>query len=290
MSATTATVRAGRGAVADQRQAVVVAGPEAESFLQGQLSQDISALAPGEVAWSLLLQPAGKISARLRVTRTDHEEFVLDVDGGWADVVVARLERFKLRTKCTIETMGWRSLTIVGPTAHDLEVHGVEFEVHGDWAGLVTRDVFGTDLGFDHDELVAPEILTTLRVEAGIPAMGSELDETTIPAAAGILDDSVSFTKGCYTGQELVARIDSRGNTVPRRLVGVVLDSDEVPAPESPLIADGAEVGHVTSAGYSTALGTAVCLAYASRKVDLDASVAVGDVAGTVVELPLVKA
>ena len=116
----TDAVRNGIGAIAGLRQAVLAEGPETESFLQGQLSQDVASMAPHESRWSLLLHPQGKISAWLRVTRLDGERFLLDVDAGWADEVVTRLTRFKLRTKCELSISPWTSLTIVGTRAVNL--------------------------------------------------------------------------------------------------------------------------------------------------------------------------
>src|SRR5205085_1702728 len=136
---------------------------------------------------------------------------------------------------------------------------------------------------------VAPEAYEAVRIEAGIPVMGHELDESTIPAEAGIVDLSVSFTKGCYTGQELVARIDSRGGNVPRRLRGLIL-AGEAPAGAT-LRADGKDVGVVTSVAVSPRLGT-VALAYVRRAVeppaDVDVACEGGATSARVEALPLV--
>ena len=111
------------------RDVVRVAGPEAESFLQGQLTQDIAAVGAGGSAWSLLLQPQGKVDALLRVARTGDGEFVLDTDGGWGDRVVERLQRFKLRIKADIETLDWKCLAVRG--------EGVSPSVASGWAGTL---------------------------------------------------------------------------------------------------------------------------------------------------------
>src|SRR5687768_12379363 len=90
------------------RDVVRVSGPDAISFLQGQLSQDVDGLAVGATAWSLLLQPQGKVDALVRVTRIADDAVVLDVDGGFGDAVVTRLDRFKLRVKADIDALdGW---------------------------------------------------------------------------------------------------------------------------------------------------------------------------------------
>jgi len=292
---TTASVRDTLGVIAGQRQAVIAEGPDALSFLQGQLSQDLDALAPGEASWSLVLHPQGKISAWFRITRVADDRFVLDLDAGWADEVLTRLNRFKLRTNIEITLAPWEALTVVGPGADDLVIEGVEHDMITSWAGVPVRDVFGPELNVDAVDAPAlsADALTALRIEAGVPKMGVELDESTIPAAAGIVEQSVSFTKGCYTGQELVARIDSRGNNVPKRLLTVVLDSPEVPAAETELTIDGDVVGSITSAAFSDRLGSAVGLAYIGRSTESGQSVSIEidgvAVNGELRDLPLVR-
>ena len=106
------------GVIPIKRDVVLATGPDAATFLQGQLSQDVAGLAVGASAWSLLLQPQGKIDAWLRVTRRGEDAFALDVDGGYGAAVIARLNRFKLRTKCELEHLtDWRCLAVRGPAA-----------------------------------------------------------------------------------------------------------------------------------------------------------------------------
>ncbi|HEX7165612.1 MAG TPA: hypothetical protein VF230_01395 [Acidimicrobiales bacterium] len=240
------------------RDVVRVSGPDASSFLQGQLSQDVSALADGESAWSLVLQPQGKVDAFVRVTREAPDVFVLDVDDGFGDAVVARLDRFKLRVKATIELAGPRPCRVDADAdpATPLAAIGPVRDGPGDAPAI------------------APADWDALRVRLGIPAMGRELTADTIPEEAGVVDVSVSFTKGCYTGQELVARIDSRGRNVPRRLRRVTADagSDDLRAGAALTLPDGKVVGAVTTAAGDQAL------AYVSRTVDDGAQV---DVAGS---------
>jgi len=291
----TAQLRTELGVIAGQRQAVIAEGPDALTFLQGQLSQDLEALAPGEASWSLVLHPQGKVSAWFRITRVSDERFVLDLDQGWADEVLTRLNRFKLRTKIDITLAEWTSLTIVGPGADDVAIDGVEHDMITSWAGVPVRDVFGPAL--DAAALGLPTIdddsFTALRIEAGVPKMGVELDESTIPAAAGIVDQSVSFTKGCYTGQELVARIDSRGNNVPKRLLSVVLQGDVAAPADADIQVEGESVGSVTSSAHSGQIGSIIGLAYISRSTDAGQAVTVEidgeQVAGELRELPLVR-
>ncbi|MGH9068026.1 MAG: hypothetical protein ACRD0J_11165, partial [Acidimicrobiales bacterium] len=108
-------LREGLGAVEVDRDVVAASGPDTVEYLQGQLSQDVAALTVGGSAWSLLLAPQGKVDARLRVTRTGPDAFVLDVDGGWGEAVVARLARFRLRSKVELTALPWRCLALRGP-------------------------------------------------------------------------------------------------------------------------------------------------------------------------------
>jgi folate-binding protein YgfZ len=206
------------------------------------------------------------------------DEFSVDVDAGFGSAVVARLTRFKLRVKVDITPTDWSVVALRGPHAatavSDTAVSATAgIVVPFDWNGVTGVDLLGAspEVPAGVRRCGAPS-WRSLRVEAGIPVMGAELDERTIAAEAGLLERCVSFTKGCYTGQELVARLDSRGNKVARRLRGLVMDrsSEAAVAPTA-----GAEVavgdrvvGRVTSVAWSPALDTTVALAYLHRDVE----------------------
>ena len=241
------------------RDLVRVQGPEAAAYLQGQLSQDVLGLPVGSTAPSFLLEPTGKVSAWLQVRRDAEDAYTLAVDAGHGADVVARLSRFKLRTKVDIEPVE------PGP---------------GD-AGLADDGLAEAD-----------------RIVSGVPRMGAELVVgQTIPAEAGqgVIDASVSFTKGCYTGQELVARIDSRGGNVPRHLRGLVLagigEADPAPPPGAEIVVGDTVVGHVTSVAWSPARAEAVALGYVGRGVEPPVGAVVrwegGETAAEVRSLPL---
>ncbi len=252
--------------VAVARDVIEAVGPDAAAFLHGQLSQDVANLAEGTSAYSLLLQPQGKVVAWLRVTRLGAERFLLDVDAGYADAVLARLNRFKLRTRCELTPLaGWTCWAVRNgagalPAAASVPpVGGMAPDAR--WPGIAGVDRLGPLEGNEplpDVPTVGTDRYAAARIDAGVPAMGHELDEDTIPAEGGqwLIDVSVSFTKGCYTGQELVARVDSRGNNTPRRLHALVAAS-ACPATGSALRLEGAEVGVVTSAvpGHHRGLG-----------------------------------
>ena len=276
-----------------RRDAIRVSGPDALAFLQGQCSQDLAALAPGQSAWSLILGPQGKVDALVRATRVEDDVIVLDVDGGFGAAVIGRLQRFKLRIKADIEPLAWRGLAVRGPSAPGVAAVSAGPDllvVDASWPGLPGLDLIGADppapAGIG---LGSADVFELVRIEAGTPAMGAELTDRTIPAESGLVELTVSFTKGCYTGQELVARIDSRGGHVPRHLRGLTLSAPV--ALGSPVTVDGREVGAITSVA-KTPDGGAVALAYIHRDVSppTSASVVGGDgaAAATIRALPLV--
>ncbi|MCD9622542.1 YgfZ/GcvT domain-containing protein [Rhabdothermincola salaria] len=247
------------GSAPDTRELVTMTGPEAGRYLQGQLSQDVVVLAVGASAWSLLLQPTGKVDAWLRVHRTGDEEYALDVDLGWGEAVIARLRRFLLRTKAEIGEVEVREVLSVRHEATLVQI-GAEPPggAEGRLAGVVAGpSVAGVDWILPAGDAAAEEAtvpaaaLERYRVAHAVPRMGAELTDATIPGEAGqwLVQASVDFAKGCYTGQELVARIDSRGNTVPRPVRLLRIDQPEaMPVPGAAILHDGAEVGRVTSA------------------------------------------
>lgn len=234
-------------AVRRQRDVVAVVGPDARTYLQGQLSQDVEALEVGGSAETFLLQPAGKVDAWMRVSRLADEHFLLDVEEGFGPQVVARLTRFLLRTDCTVQEVQWDLLTVIDAeaSAFSTPVGGLALAV--EWPGLVAVDLLGPSVelpgglaeGSSRD-------WEARRIAAGIPAMGSEMDSTTIPGSTGVVERSASFTKGCYTGQELVARVNSRSAGTPTRIVRAV-GSGPAPAVGSDVTVDSDPAGHLTS-------------------------------------------
>lgn len=250
------------------RDVVSVTGEEAATYLQGQLSQDVVGLPVGGSAWSFILQPQGKVDAWFRVTRTADDGYLLDVDTGFGEVLLARLKRFKLRTKADLSLETW--------TLHayaDAAPEGQSAPIVAPSADGFGIDVIGPDLGEPVGIVIDANEHDVRRIRAAIPQMGHELDESTIPAESGMVDLSASFTKGCYTGQELVARVDSRGNNTPRRL-RIVSGSGSVPD-MTELHSGDAVVGTVTSAA-SDGDGW-VGLAYVKRSALEETTLKLGD-------------
>lgn len=209
------------------RDFICVQGDDAESYLQSQLSNQIQGMAARSAKWSLLLQPTGKIDAVLRVTRFEDTVFILDTDPGMGDAVVVRLNRFKIRVKASIEVVDWQCVSVRGNGARAAAESAVRIPSEGliVEAGRGGTSVFGADEAVD---LVGANVafldairvgdkteLDRARVACGWPKMGVDFATECVPAETGIVSECVSFTKGCYPGQELVERMDSRATTAP---------------------------------------------------------------------------
>jgi tRNA-modifying protein YgfZ len=186
------------------RDVVAVTGPDALTYLQSQLSQELRELAVGASTWSFVLEPNGKVTSLCRVTRTGETAFELDVDAGWGSDLLARVNRFKIRVRAEVEL----------------------------------RPAVGA--------LTPSDEVALERIVAGWPAMGAEIvPGETIPAETGLTDVAVSFTKGCYPGQELVERMDSRAAAPPRSLHLRTVSPGT--SAGDPVVVGGREIGRVTS-------------------------------------------
>lgn len=305
-------LRRGAGVVTRWHDLVWVRGPDTVRFLDGLISQAVAPMEPGTVARSLLLAPQGKLRAPHLVLRGVDEAGLL-TDAGLGAVVVEDLLRFKIRVEATV-------------TADPRPV----VEVWGAEAGTVVAEVVGgrvTDGWFHHGEVVAAAVpfarvtlprlaivgLATdelvaaggvrcgrlaadaVRIEAGEPIMGVDIDERTIAQEAELVTDAVDFTKGCYLGQELVARIDSRGH-VNRRLRGVRLTTNVLPPVGAEIHAVAptdrqGSVGVVTSIAESLTLSAPVGLALVRHEIAPGAAVTLrwdgGEAPAVVEALPL---
>ena len=230
------------------RDYVRVAGPDAEDFLQRMLSNDVT-IAPCQ---ALLLTPKARVIAPVVVVRRDHEDFLLLTERGLGETVTSNLLRARFAAKVEIE-----------PEEHSSVV------VFGDGDGIQNRE-FGVPASELLDADVQPTLsgdeLEQLRIEAGMPAWGKEIDDTILPAEAGLDETHVSFTKGCYPGQEPIARLRHRGK-VNRRLRVLDIDSAQ---PGDEIRLGEKVVGRVTSAV------SGLALAYVRTEVPEDAELAVG--------------
>ena len=237
-----------------------VFGRDAASYLHSQASNDIASLEVGSARYAFLLDPTGKIVSLVRVTRLGDTEFLLDLDRGGLDDLVARLRRFMIRVDVTIEPVDLTCVCHRGDDVSSAPESGAGVPVVAAWWGdgtAVDRLLLGDASGDD----LSPE-LEIERVAAAWPRLGAEIEPgSTLPAATGVVPKAVSFTKGCYPGQELVERMDSRGAEAPmvlRRLddaTGLVVGSE--------IRLDDTVIGRVTSVAGGRAL------AYVRRGVEI---------------------
>jgi tRNA-modifying protein YgfZ len=275
---------------------VWVEGRDAVSFLHGLLSQDVEAMPPGSVARSFLLGPQGKLRALLWLLRGDERVGIL-ADAGLGERVAADLAGYRIRVKAEIRSDDrgvWGLWGPEAPAALGVEDRWVERDgvllAPAPPAGLARVLVVGEPPvgGLPHAGALA---VRAVRVEAGEPVMGVDVDESTIPQETGLVAEAVSFSKGCYLGQELVARIDTRGH-VNRRLRGLSVTRNVLPPDGSAVWAGDREVGAITSVAESLTVGAPVGLALVRREVEAGDEVALrwegGEALAVVRDLPMV--
>lgn len=250
------------------RDLVVVSGEDARSFLQSLVSQDLEPLGDGDVVESLLLAPQGKLDVAFRVVVVG-DELWLDTEAGWGARLAASLLRFRIRVKAEItdRSDGWGMVAIRGDAPGALP-EGARALPGGDVIGPADSLEAIAAHGLDADAY------ERWRIEAGVPALGVDVDEKTIPQEAFLERHAVSFTKGCFLGQELVCRIDSRGH-VNRLLRGIDVGGEARPEPGAEIAVGDRVVGAVTSVTPPDG-GPVVALGYVRRDVDVPVVVRVG--------------
>lgn len=239
------------------REVIEFIGPDAGTFLHSQFAQDLSHLTVGGSVHSLLLEPTGHLVALTRVTRADHDRWLVDADAGVASSVVARLERFVLRAKVTIAASDMGCVAVRGPGARRwAAAHADREVVHGvTWWDRDGSDGGSCDLIGPRGSLptisAPPGSLEPVRADAGWPRVGVDLEPGDLPATTGLLAVAVSFAKGCYPGQELAERMDSRAAGPPVELrtiaAGAARAGDDV-------MVGTESAGRITSVGASRAI------------------------------------
>jgi aminomethyltransferase len=311
------------------RGKIRVTGEDRVKWLQSIISNDILPLTPGQGIYSTFLTHKGKIIAYFRVYQLGDALMLEDI-GETGDTTFATLRKFLLfGTKAKMDNCGetWGLLLISGPKALELirSTFGTDLsslkplsfeklEIDGHPALLIRSEETGeTDI-----EILIPSgglrsawerlwtagdsmglqpfgthALETLRVEAGLPKMGPDLNENIVPPEANLEGKSFSLSKGCYPGQEVVARMDTYGS-VRRRLVGLTLSESAVPLSGAKVYSGDREVGWVSSAVLSPLLGKAIAFAFPLRDfskpgTDLEVDTEGRRVTATVQELPFVR-
>jgi tRNA-modifying protein YgfZ len=289
-----------------ERGKLALIGQDARSFLQGQVTNDIEALTPGTGCYAAFLTPKGKMLGDLRVLDAG-EELLLDTERCALQALFNMIRRFSIgyRLELHKRTLERGLVSLVGPRADSVLGFDPGAEEHSharrSLAGVEVRAV-RTDVGLDvlcaadDTEAVLSRLqaagavpvsegtVDCLRVERGRPRYGIDLDDTVIPQEAGLNERAVSFTKGCYVGQETVARLYYRGKP-NRSLRG--LRARAPLAPGDQVVLADREVGHISSAAVSPRWGP-IALALVRREAPPGTIVAVGSegVAAEVAELP----
>ena len=319
-------VRDGGAGLIDQssRGRILVSGSEAVMFLNGLITNDMKTLAVNSWMPAAFANVQGRLLAAVRIAHRE-DGFLIDTDNATRETVITLLDRFTLAgdfhlQDLTDETQmfsmqGRKAPEIIsrvfGEEAASVERQKIANAQFGDTTVTVIRASHTAEDGFDlfidanngaklRDALTAAgaapisnETFETLRIEAGIPLYGVDMDENNVVTETN-MDDAVSFTKGCYLGQEIIVRIKHRGH-VAKKLSGVVLD-DSTPVPRNSKIisSDGKEIGRVTSSAFSPRLDRAIALGYLkydylAAGTEVKVAAPESETKATVAELPFVR-
>jgi len=306
---------------------VRIRGKDRQRFLHAMVSNDTASLRPGQGCYTTFLTNRGKMVADF-VVYAEAEAYLLELESQVVRPLMDAIEGFVISEDVELhdESRQWGVLSLQGPRAGELLALALGHEVPalppyghdvctlaGQPACLLRRSHTG-ELGY---QLLAPpatlpdlwhalwqhragcdaqpvgvEALEALRIEAGIPVYGRDMTEETIPVEANLVD-AISYTKGCYIGQEVIARIDARGH-VNRKLVGLLLSGSGLPASGAKIVSPEREVGWVTSVAHSPGYDRPVALGYVRREVwapgtHLAVQTHGTTMPATVVELPFAK-
>jgi len=224
------------------------------------LSNDVESLPSGDSCEALLLTPRGRVIAPMTVWRRGDDDFLLLTEENLAERLRDELVRSRLATKVGIELEEHSSVLVLGREAPPGSVANREY-------GMAAYELVD-DQPPDWAE-IGDEELERLRIRARTPRFGLEVDDRVLPAEAGLDERAISFTKGCFPGQEPVARLHYRGHA-NRSLRVLAIDGEEPPAPDTELTHDGKSVGRVTSAVRDPEAGV-VALAYVRTGVPEEA-------------------
>jgi len=255
-----------------RRAYVAVKGPDAAAYLNRMVTNEVEGLAVGATCEALLLTPKARIVAPLVVWRRGEEDFLLLTEPEAGERLLRELLRARFAAKCAIEPEEHRSVVVLGAQS-ELVLNQHDALPNRDY-GVPALEALDTGPPAGA-EAVSEDELERLRILARTPRLGRELDERVMPAEAGLESRTISFTKGCYPGQEPVARLHFRGH--PNRGLRVLaLEGSELPEYDTELTLEGKAVGRVTSAAPDPEHGI-VALAYVRSEVPADATLALAD-------------
>jgi tRNA-modifying protein YgfZ len=285
-------------------------------MVQGLVSNDVTLATAERAVYATVLTPRGRMIADVRILRQG-DELLLDVHRAAADALMAHLKKFVPPLFARFEPVDLVLHTLLGPAAPRLlrTAFGMDVDPESPPESLRSATVEEHDvvvIATSHADVTGFDIITgsasgpwawqrlteggarpagsatldVLRIEAGTPQWGAELDDTVIPLEAGLRSRAISETKGCYTGQEVIIRILHRGH-VNWLLRGVLLGDAPTPERGAELHnAEGRKLGRITSAAWSPRLGQTIALAYVRREVEPGTALVLGAASARVVELP----
>lgn len=273
---------------------IALSGADRASFLHALLTNDVAGLKQGQGVYAAYLTPQGRMISDMRVVETGRR-LLLSVDRGVAAPLAGRFDKLIFSEDVQVkDASDIAVLGVHGPSAARMIQHATGFSV-ADLPGqydnitvasvtVVRDDALGVP-GFDVYVPVADrdlmraklveagaveaseETAETLRIEAGRPRFGIDMNTETIPLEAGLEDRAISFTKGCYVGQEVIVRVMHRGHgRVARRLVSIVISNGSVPVHGEKILRGDRIVGEVTSATHSPKLDSPLALGYVKRE------------------------
>jgi folate-binding protein YgfZ len=298
-------------------------GPDRVRYLNAILTNDIKGLTPNHANISLFLNPQGHIQAEIETQARANELFCVS-DAMIRDRLVPALDKYIIMDDVTLtdETTAHGTLALEGPKAAvvveelcgvrlgelgDLQSHEVSLRgIPGRIERRTTASNMGAEFLFSRESLAEAwktlveaaqahggsaagyAALNALRLEQGIAWFGYDFGEKQIPHEAGLENSHISYTKGCYTGQEIVERVRSRGQ-VNRVRVSLRFENGEPPAANVPLLSEGKELGYVTRAAFSPKLNSAIGMGYLRREKSVAGTVLeCGNTKATVIATPLV--
>jgi tRNA-modifying protein YgfZ len=244
---------------------VGVSGPDAASYLQAMVSNDVEALGPGESCEALLLTAKGRVIAPMTVYRRAADDYVLLTEAELAERLRAALLRSRFAAKVEIELEEHASVLVVGRETPPGAVANREY-------GVAAYELLDDDPPAWGE--ISDDELERLRIRAGTPRYGFELDERVLPAEAGLDARAIDFEKGCYPGQEPIARQHHRGR-VNRTLRVLVFEGEALPEYDAELTYEGNTIGRVTSAARDG--DDVIGLGYVRAEVPRDAVLRLGD-------------
>lgn len=290
-----------------QRGRLCLVGADRQAFLNGQVTNNVKSLAPGQGCYAALVNARGKMTSDLNIFLLA-DEILLDFEPGLTAKVSERLEKFIIADDVQIvdASTSYGLLCALGPTAIDkcsslgwaAPANPFEIAAQGEVYVAQTRrlgtpgvDIFyplnNGDIAASKEQLefASMESFETVRVERGIPRFGLDMDENTLaPEALG--EEAISYSKGCYIGQEVIARIRTYGQ-VTKSLRGLRFEPNaKVPNPADKILHDGKELGWITSAVFSPKYQCSIALGYVRKECNqIGAHVDVNGAAAEIVNL-----